>query len=255
MEFYTTELNITEVLVMPHKNGKIYGSFKKICIPILELAKEKEILKDSLNVIKYKYESKELSDVEVCFQLIVLFLSHRVRRHKFLRMGKPLPEVACDSQFLNIVRFYGMPDSVRFALWKWQKKEWDLRLVDYCPTSFEMLESQSLGFRYVTFSWEHALNGDLLEGVRDAFEHLLHDLSHAYMFFREEYDHPGQILFFKRMLYHYHDFLPYIEKNEVFANKFEYCISDMNSHPAHLEAYLNAICRESGFNLNLTKLV
>ncbi|PJZ83302.1 hypothetical protein [Leptospira harrisiae] len=231
---------------MPHENGRIYGSFKKICISELELKKEAELIGPNLFSLKADWESGRISDSLLSFQLVLLYLERRVKRHPFLRMGKPLPNRNESREFLEIVRFYGMPDTVRFALWKWHIGEWDIRLIDYNPSSLEMLESQSQGYRYSTISWEDALNGTLVEGKRDAFEHLLHDLAHAFMFFREDYDFEGQKQFFRKMYSEYSEYESVLETNSTFRTKFDYCISDMNSHPAHLAAYWNAIRREAG---------
>ncbi|TGN08790.1 hypothetical protein [Leptospira bandrabouensis] len=231
---------------MPHDNGLIYGSFKKICIPELELKEEAEILRPFLTSLKKDWETGQISDSQLTFQIVLLYLERRVKKHPFLRMGKPLPHRNQSQEFLEVVRFYGMPDTVRFALWKWHIGEWDIRLIDYNPSSLEMLESQSNGYRYSTISWTHAIEGSLVEGKRDAFEHLLHDLAHAYMFFREDYDFEGQKRFFQEMYLDYSKYENELEANPIFRTKFDYCISDMNSHPAHLSAYWNAIRREAG---------
>ncbi|XDD48416.1 hypothetical protein AB3N60_18940 [Leptospira sp. WS39.C2] len=231
---------------MPHENGRIYGSFKKICIPENSLQIEALEIRTQLLGIKSAWEDGTLSGSDVTFQLLLLYLEKRVKRHPFLRMGQKLPNRTSSKEFLEIVRFYGMPDTVRFALWKWHIGEWNLQLIDYNPSSIEMLETQSRGIRYATISWEHALEGTLVEGKRDAFEHLLHDLAHAYMFFREDYDFEGQKFFFRSMLDEFESYKIFLDQDPIFKEKFEYCISDMNSHPAHLKAYWNAIRRDAG---------
>ncbi|MBM9547540.1 hypothetical protein JWG40_10975 [Leptospira sp. 201903074] len=235
---------------MPHENGRIYGSFKKICIPEIELKKESETIAPNLRLLKLDWEAGRISDSQLTFQIVLLYLERRVKRHPFLRMGRPLPNRNESKEFLEVVRFYGMPDTVRFALWKWHIGEWDIRLIDYNPSSLEMLESQSQGYRYSTISWEDAINGSLVEGKRDAFEHLLHDLAHAYMFFREDYDYEGQKQFFQKMWSDYPKYESVLDADPIFRTKFDYCISDMNSHPAHLSAYWNAIRREAGIPIH-----
>ncbi|EMY59872.1 hypothetical protein [Leptospira terpstrae] len=231
---------------MPHENGRIYGSFKKICIPEFELRKEADVIATNLNLLKLDWEVGRISSSQLAFQIVLLYLERRVKRHPFLRMGRALPNRSESKEFLEVVRFYGMPDTVRYALWKWHIGEWDIRLINYNPSSLEMLESQSHGYRYSTISWDDAINGSLVEGKRDAFEHLLHDLAHAYMFFREDYDFEGQKQFFQNMWSDYPKYESVLETDPIFRTKFDYCISDMNSHPAHLSAYWNAIRREAG---------
>lgn len=237
---------------MPHDNGRIYGSFKKICIPESLLPNEAVELHSQLSEIKVNWETGVLSGSEVTYQIVLLYLERRVKRHPFLRMGQKLPNRNSSKEFLELVRFYGMPDTVRYALWKWHIGEWNIQLINFNPSSLEMLETQSKGIRYATISWEHALNGTLVEGKRDAFEHLLHDLAHAYMFFREDYDFEGQKKFFQAMLDEYEEYEGYLDKDSVFKQKFEYCISDMNSHPAHLSAYWDAIRKEAGIPILTT---
>lgn len=234
---------------MPHDEGRIYGSFKKICIPAISLLDELVHIRPQLLQIKSDWENKNLTDSQTAFQILLLYLEKRVKKHPFLRMGQKLPDKNASKEFLEVVRFYGMPDTVRFALWKWHIGEWNIRLIDYNPSSLEMLQTQSKGIRYATISWKHALSGSLVEGKRDAFEHLLHDLAHAYMFFREDYDFDGQKVFFQKMLDDYEQYVEYLERDPIFKEKFEYCISDMNSHPAHLSAYWNAIRREAGIQV------
>lgn len=235
---------------MPHDNGRIYGSFKKICIPEADLKIEAESILPNLKSLKFDWETGQISDSQLSFQIVLLYLERRVKKHPFLRMGKPLPNRTQSKEFLEVVRFYGMPDTVRFALWKWHIGEWDIRLINYNPSSLEMLESQSRGYRYSTISWDHAMEGSLVEDKRDAFEHLLHDLAHAYMFFREDYDFEGQKQFFSEMWLDYPKYESVLETNPVFRSKFDYCISDMNSHPAHLTSYWNAIRREAGIPIH-----
>jgi hypothetical protein len=231
---------------MPWESGRKYGSFKKILIPIDELPDEADRLRSEILNLKQEYQLNSISPASVCYRFALLFLKARLGRLAFLKTGQPLPEETDEIGFLDAVRFFGMPDTVRLALYHWRKGIWNIELVNYHPSGKEMLFAQSQGRRITTIDWEACLTGSFVEEKRDAFEHLLHDLAHAYMFFRPDYDFSGQVDFFRSM----YNELPLYEKalrdDLVFRKKFEYCISDMNSHPAHLQAYFRAIKREAG---------
>ncbi|GBF51942.1 hypothetical protein LPTSP4_34800 [Leptospira ryugenii] len=236
---------------MPWQQNQKYGSFKKLLIPTFELEREAGVLREELTALRERSEKESIHQAEICFSFLRIFLTSRLGRRAYLRTGKPLPPLQPLLPFLEEVRFFGMPDTVRGALFHWLKDNWKLQLIYHHPSGKEMLEAQSEGIRLLTIDWEAALSGQLVEGKRDAFEHLLHDLAHAYMFFRLDYDYEGQVKFFQRLYEVYEQYSPFLESNLSFREKFEYCISDMNSHPAHLESYWRAICKESNVPLYL----
>ncbi len=231
---------------MPWENGLSYGSFKKILIPVSELKLESVKLQEEISQLELLYENKILTGVDTCFRFILLYFEVRLGNRAFLKTGRPLPIKEDMLGFLDSVRFFGMPDTVRQALYHWKRGEWQIQLVSNHPTGKEMLLAQSQGYRLTTIDWDAAKSGELIEEKRDAFEHLLHDLAHAYMFFRDDYDYPGQVNFFKNMYLEFDQFESYLQSDDLFRKKFEYCISDMNSHPAHLMSYWTAIKREAG---------
>ncbi|MCZ8155577.1 MAG: hypothetical protein O9264_05635 [Leptospira sp.] len=234
---------------MPWSDDGKYGSFKKVLIEPKCLEEEAQDIKDQILHLKQHFEDRSLPEASIAFQFVILFLKTRVGKRAYLKMGVPLPLETEEIAFLESVRFFGIPDTVRCALLNWMQGKWQIKLVNYHPTGKEMLYSQSLGTRLTTIDWDACLNGELIEDKRDAFEHLLHDLAHAFMFFREDYDFLGQVRFFQNMYEDFHHFERYLHSNDTFKQKFEYCISDMNSHPAHLEAYWNAIRREAGISV------
>jgi len=79
----------------------------------------------------------------------------------------------------------------------------------------------------------------------DAFEFFLHDLEHAYKFFHSPALYAGQRAFFRALdaALTRGAFLPYLDE-AVFAGKFRYLMSDMNTHPEHSRQYLRAILIE-----------
>lgn len=231
---------------MPWQAGHKYGSFKKILISVSELKAEAESIRNAICDLETQFYEKTMAGAEISFHVILIFLKSRLGNRAFLKTGRPLPKESEVIPFLDAVRFFGMPDTVRQALLQWNRGVWKMELIDYHPTGKEMLYAQSLGYRLTTIDWDACKNGNLIENKRDGLEHLLHDLAHAFMFFREDYDYVGQVRFFKSMYEEFDQFQSFLQSNSLFKEKFEYCISDMNSHPAHLQSYWTAIKREAG---------
>ncbi len=50
--------------------------------------------------------------------------------------------------------------------------------------------------------------------------------------------------FYKNLIYSYNQFDKLCKEDPIYAEKFDYCLSDMNSHPEHLLSYLKAITIE-----------
>lgn len=134
-----------------------------------------------------------------------------------------------------------LPQAIFEVLWKWGQGACDLHLWERIPTPFEMLEYQSRGQRIVTMDLQKALRGELVDGQRDAFEFLLHDLLHADLFFKDSESHEQQRSFFSEL-----KGIILREKlletdDRLFLQDLSYLMADMNSHRAHLEAHFRAI--------------
>jgi hypothetical protein len=125
----------------------------------------------------------------------------------------------------------------------WCKNPQLMVLRDSLPTPQELLSLQCEGKRVVSLVTDP--DQFLLEvNGRDPLSFLLHDLVHAFEFFEDEEQMRAQINFYRRLqdeLLANRELRDRLEKDSEFAQKFEYLISDMNSHPAHLEAYYQHI--------------
>jgi len=135
----------------------------------------------------------------------------------------------------------GVPWKVNHVLIHWYLDHYDLQLIDRVVSSKEMLLLQSQGKRYLTFLLD---KNDWLSTVihgRDHYSLVIHDLIHAYEFFANQKCHLEQVQFYQMLLSKFDYFLPYLTETN-FSNDFSYLISDMNSHPAHLESYLQSLC-------------
>ncbi len=205
---------------MPIENGKIYGKFKKILISEMELKTESIYLKEKL----MELEKNKSNSFQFANQFFYTYLESRLQL-KNKKISKTL---------------YGIPDFIFSSLKNWENKSWNFELIFYVPSSFEMLEIQSVGKRFVSIDFDSAINGNLVENKRDAFEHFLHDLAHGYHFFKDKDEFEKQVQFFINLKKNFSIYESYFW-DEDFKTKFEYCLSDMNSNSTHLKEYLKAI--------------
>ncbi|MFN3604080.1 MAG: hypothetical protein ACK4UJ_05155 [Leptonema sp. (in: bacteria)] len=219
-----------------------YGKYKKLLISKEELQEELLILKPFLQELKEKYQKRFSSDQQVALNFFWIYYSYRNNKNKLFN-SKIIKKVSIEEpiQFLKSVRFFRIPDSIRITLLNWFLEKWKIQLLEYNPDSYEMLVFLSKGYRIVTIDWECALNGEFVFGVRDAFEHFLHDLDHCYNFYKEDHLCFEQKKFFQTLLNFYPDVDFFIQKDLQFQKQWEYLISDMNSHPEHLKQYTKAI--------------
>ncbi len=146
--------------------------------------------------------------------------------------------------FLDIAvefRIRLLPQAIFDVLWKWSRGDCELLLWSRVPTPFEMLDLQSQGKRIVTMDLEKAARGELVDGQRDAFEFLLHDLLHADLFFKDGQSHQQQTTFFAQLKEIILRESLLETSDPLFLKDLSYLMSDMNSHRAHLEAHFKAI--------------
>lgn len=221
-----------------------YGVFKKILLTKEELIKEKEFLKLKLQELQRKYEVKSLFNSQIAFEFFWLYYSYRNKDNLFNISKKVKVSTEDPIEFLKKIRFRKIPDTIRTTLLNWLLEKWNIKLLDYNPTSYEMLEFQSKGIRIVTIDFDSALNCQFVFGIRDAFEHFLHDLEHCYNFYNNKELYFDQINFFKYLLNFYPEIEILLNMDFEFKKKWDYLISDMNSHPEHLKQYTIAIFYE-----------
>lgn len=135
-----------------------------------------------------------------------------------------------------------------------QQQSWKVQILEYVPTPEEVLKFQQQGHRCISLlSSEKTLAEELIDG-KDPFKFALHDIEHAFHFFKDESLRLGQIGFYKKM-----DSL--IEKlaretfwqQTSFKKDFNYLISDMNSHCVHLTKTLHAILLKAHGDQNFNR--
>jgi hypothetical protein len=141
--------------------------------------------------------------------------------------------------------FLGVIPNVTAALCAWLTERWTLSLCEHIPIPVEVLRMQVRATRPVTVLAEFPR---LLQPVLkkpNAHAFMVHDLEHAYKFFSNPDIHEGQKRFFSQVLISIESgiFDDYM-KDSVFAEKFDYLISDMNTHEMHSRQFLKAILIE-----------
>jgi hypothetical protein len=162
------------------------------------------------------------------------------QRHIDAADAEVLPELLAG--LLARYQFRGIKPGVTIALGAWSRNEWKLVLRADIPTPLEVLRMQTSGARPVTVLTDPQRMLRPVLTKPDGFAFMLHDLEHAYKFFHDRRLHTLQrALFFalavavERGL-----FADYLCENE-FRARFDYLVSDMNTHPLHSLHYLRAI--------------
>lgn len=152
-------------------------------------------------------------------------------------------------EFLNSVKIKSIPEKVFWSLNFLSLNKNLFSISSGAPSPYELLKIQARGQRVITFEENFLLWDQLIYEHRDVLSFWLHDLVHAAEFFQDDLQKTHQIYFYRwiellsadssleRFL---NDFLS-IEKNR---SRFEYLISDMNSHPLHLIKTFRAILDE-----------
>lgn len=152
--------------------------------------------------------------------------------------SQELPGLLAD--WFRHYQFQGVIPNVPAALYHWLTGAWPLRLLECIPAPRDVLRMQAEGARPVTVFSEFPRLMQPVLGKADAFAFMIHDLEHAYKLLYEPSLYQGQMAFFARLRDCLDGFEPYLE-DAAFAAKFDYLISDMNTHPAHSLQYLKAI--------------
>lgn len=204
--------------------------FKHYLIPSSGLRAEAQSLAPAIAVLEQLLQSPINRDAEICFHFILLYLQQRV------------PDGWCRKTPQGF-EFKNLPESVLRCLRRWERREYQLELIQELISPEQMLRLQAQGQRAVTVDFAAAKEGRLVDGKRDALEFLLHDLVHADLFFNDSNQYRQQVLFFQRI----ESFMSQSWLQEMLAQdqemkfRFEYLISDMNSSVHHMHVYLRSL--------------
>lgn len=159
------------------------------------------------------------------------------------RSGEPLRTIL--SHWFERHHFLGVIPNVPAAFLGWLKGLWSLQLSQRIPSPAEVLRMQAAGTRPVTVLADYSRAVRPVLGKADGFAFLIHDLEHAYKFFHDPELHAAQRRFFRLLLAAVEaGWFEAYRADPVFAGKFDYLISDMNTHPVHGLRYLSAVLVE-----------
>lgn len=155
-----------------------------------------------------------------------------------------LPERLQDD--LENHQFRGVRASVPTALCRWLRGRWPLVACEEIPSPVAVLRAQARGTRLVTIISAYPRMREPVLTKPDGFAFFLHDLEHAYKFFHAPALHAGQCAFFAALEAAFdRGIFAWYRTDPAFARKFDYLMSDMNTHPQHSRQYLRAILIES----------
>lgn len=142
-------------------------------------------------------------------------------------------------------RFFRIIPSVPIALSGWLLRGWPLRLMAKIPSPREVLHLQARGMRPVTLFENYGRASQAVLTKASGFEFLVHDLEHAWKFCNDPALYQVQCGFFSLFAEAVETdvFGPYLD-DALFAAKFDYLISDMNTHPVHGLRFLHAVLIE-----------
>jgi len=147
--------------------------------------------------------------------------------------------------YLQRYGFLGVIANVPAALCAWLRESWPLSLFERIPSPEEVLEMQVRGTRPVTIlpHFPRLLLPVLTKA--NAYAFMVHDLEHAYKYFYDPELHHGQKRFFTAIERELHlGIWDDYRRDALFADKFAYLISDMNTHVLHSLQFLRAILVE-----------
>ena len=147
--------------------------------------------------------------------------------------------------YLQRYGFLGVIANVPTALCAWLWERWPLNMCEHIPTPEDVLQMQVRGTRPVTILSDYPRMVRPVLSKANAYAFMVHDLEHAYKFFYDSELHCGQKTFFTvidRMLRRglWNDY----RRDPLFADRFDYLISDMNTHVMHSLHFLRAILVE-----------
>lgn len=235
--------------------------FKYFLIPNDQLERESLSLKRKLQPIFTAHDRNQITIPQMLFLVIATVCEQRKPRQWWMKGRSPLEflseipnshffelatalslpaPVSNLNDFFSMYRLKNLPHAIAHVLWLWCRGDGRLQLNDKPVSPFTMLSLQAQGQRVVTCSHTDFLNGTFVDARRDGLEFLLHDLTHADLFFSET--HEEQRRFFLELKgaldkLNIADFNLDLE----FKTSLEYIMSDMNSNRAHLVSSLKAV--------------
>ncbi|MGI9211596.1 MAG: hypothetical protein ACR2HF_03920, partial [Methylococcaceae bacterium] len=157
---------------------------------------------------------------------------------------------------LETFQYKGIIPGVPKALAEWLRGRWPLTLLERVPGSREVLDFQVRGTRPVTLMAAYPRMLEPVLGKANGLDFMVHDLEHACKFFADAELNRLQRQFFRWLWKaETEGVLNPWPDDAVYAQRLDYLISDMNTHPVHGLRYLSAnlvecVLRQEGKAVN-----
>lgn len=127
-----------------------------------------------------------------------------------------------------------------------------IQILDYIPTPIQVLEMQSNGFRCVTLLRTKEWFYHQFDHKRNIRDFVIHDLEHIWQMFEDPKMTAAQILFSSQLLELVKQGqFNFLETHPEHSKEFNYIMSDMNTHPAHMHATLKSLLQRSKNEIHL----
>ena len=152
-----------------------------------------------------------------------------------IKWPSKVPQHIQTIDFINSIKIKPLADILQKSFAHAYFQTYPIKILDYEPTPFELLEIQSQGKRIITFKDDYQNWPQQLFGHRDPLSFWLHDFIHAEHFFSNPSLFQQQIGFYNFILNSLKTpCWDQDHESDNFKKAFSYLISDMNSHPLHL---------------------
>lgn len=200
-----------------------------------------EMLNTQLNTYYEQWKAGQISDAQMAVNYFVFkYATHRQEKLLLRYLESNSAEAALFKFQFKKIKLKAID-----CLIKWYAGEWNLILADKIFTPMEVLGFQADGIRPVTMLFHREDEQGVLHR-KSPLDFLVHDLEHGYMFFHDRDLMNMQKKFFQRMQQSLArgDWNIYLE-NKDFLDKFNYVISDMNTHEEHYRAFLASMIPEN----------
>lgn len=165
---------------------------------------------------------------------------HELLQLSSVKWPKSLPSDMSLTEFLQKVRIKAVPEPVLESLYSILQVDYPIDVITHIPSPQEILQKQISGRRIVSFNENFSSWPEFFVSERDYLGFILHDLMHAYHFFKTNKNQQGQRGFYLLMQSLLNEDSLTTLLQTKFNSDFDYMIADMNAHPLHLLKTLQA---------------
>lgn len=218
------------------------GRFKKSILDskaARDLAQSHESQFTELFQKSYTHDSELIAALLVHFHRLHYGKTWKGAKHSDPDLQNLLPFTDPNIETFRLYTLKSLPLSVARSLCFWRTGRFHLKLLNYKPSPFDLLKMQVNGHRCISLLNEDW--GAFIDGERDVFSFVIHDLIHADHFFSQPELYELQKSFYRDLLDLFSEgFFEQAHLSEKSFHLIEYICSDMNSHPVHLMKTLKA---------------